>query len=112
MKITDRIRWVDGENGWLTVPAGYEWSSYTLALPLLVNFQIKDYGIWAWAYFTKPEQGAGDTVTDALADLLTSISDYHLFLENRTELRGPVEEKDHALLQRLLGVVDTSEQQC
>ena len=77
---------------------------------LVVSIQSSKLEVVATTFLTSTvqEYGVGDSVEAAIADLLTSLSDYHESLRDREARLAPGETGDLASLRDLIGMKPSS----
>ena len=86
------------------IPAQQSWDDLWVLLDdLFVNIHTSPEEVLAIAYLTVQEYGVGPSFEQAIADLLTSLSDYYLALEARQARLEPSAERDLKLLRKLVG---------
>ena len=78
-----------------------EWESID---DLLVNLHTTPQEVVASTSLPTLEYGVGDTVPEAVHDLLTSLSDYYHFLESREDRLGDQSMEDLSRLRSLVRV--------
>ena len=87
----------------LVVRRGYSWdATWELASNLLVDIETSEEGVVATTFLEVAEYGIGASLNDAVLDLLTSLSDYLVSLEERADRLSPEALQD---LQKLRGLV-------
>ena len=76
--------------GLLLLHAGHSWENkWELVNYLLVQIEASFQEILAVTFLEVKEFGAGNSVEEAVLDLLTSLSDYYQSLEQRNARLGP-----------------------
>jgi hypothetical protein len=90
--------------GLFLIPRGSTWDAWELATSLMVTLSTSSESWLATTYLETdiPEYGAGASQKEAIADLLTSLSDYRESLEGREERLGPPAVGDLTKLRTLL----------
>ena len=85
------------------LPAGHSWDDcWELASDLHIEVNTSQEEIVAVTCLNIQEYGMGDSLESAIADLLTSLSDYYLSLESREGNLSLSASKDLQTLRRLL----------
>ena len=91
--------------GLCTLAAGTSWDDgWELIVDLMVNVHTTPQEVVTFTYLTTLECGAGHTFSEAVQDLLTSLSDYYLSLISREDALGQPGVEDLSILRSLLRV--------
>ena len=90
--------------GLIMIDAGCTWDAWELATSLMITVSVSPESWLATTYLESdvPEYGLGESYGEAIADLLTSLSDYRASLEGREDRLGPPAVSDLAKLRTLL----------
>ena len=86
----------------IVLPSGISWDEWELTESLLVEVVPSEEGVFASPSLVVDEYGMGSTLTEALDDLLTSMSEYLDSLQSREARLGPPGLADLAKLRKLL----------
>ena len=102
-----------GENattaGLYLIPAQYGWDDgWELSRDLIVEAEVSDGETVAKTGLTIEEYGIGNTLKDAVYDLLTSLSGYRETLERRQDKLGDSAAADLASLKTLIRRKDSN----
>ena len=85
------------------LPAHYSWdNAWELFSDLPIEMQTSDGQIVATTNLSMEEYGIGDTVEEAIFDLVTSLSDYFEWLKDHEGKVGPIETEDLKILRRII----------
>ena len=85
------------------LPAHYSWdNAWELVSDLPVEMQTSGGQIVATTNLSTEEYGIGDTVEEAIFDLVTSLSDYGGWLEDHEGRMGATETEDLKILRVLI----------
>jgi hypothetical protein len=101
---TTTIRDFSSSTSLYWLPAGYSWhnGSWNLRSDLFVEIQASSGQMLAVTYLTLQEHGVGASLGSAIADLLTSLSDYYESLLSRQVKLAPEAQDDLEKLRRLI----------
>ena len=96
------IQVVPSGGGLFLVTRGRSWKGWELTTDLLVEIAASEQEVLATTYLAIAEYGIGESLEEAVADLLTSLSDYRESLEKREDRLGPPAVDDLERLRKLI----------
>lgn len=99
---TQQVQLAPSGGGLFLIARGRSWEGWELTTDLMAEISTSGREVMASTYLEIAEYGVGASLEDAVADLLTSLSDYRESLEKREDRLGPPAVHDLEKLRKLI----------